>query len=236
MLASTLSAFRVKRTPRAGKPPPPRFRFVLETMISQASEELPSRSNRERSRSSSELPPRSRTKGFERYVGGSVAAWLQGAAVHPRDLDLGTTRAGTSGPRLGSARRVSLSNLSLPLIGRPRASSGARERSWGPSRQGSGRAVGASGAGESLARSRNGAAGRGCAARDRHVPGTRSAPVASMDALVRAAEKGRAQSGVSLLQLIRERGADRVLTLDTLLGRSTLSDEERAKLVAATSA
>lgn len=211
-----------------------RFRFVLETMISQASEELPVAVESGTLEVLQRVAPALAHEGIEWYVGGSVAAWLQGAAVHPRDLDLGTTRAGVDrvAALLGEYLIEPLAPTDWPTAGIVRGArafvgtfkAGIRVEWSVPLEPGEPRPLEEWSGRPGVARLET-VTFRGHTLRASRLE----------YALVRAAEKGRAQSVVSLLQLIRERGADRAL-LDTLLGRSTLSDEERAKLVAATSA
>ncbi|HTT45843.1 MAG TPA: hypothetical protein VMH38_07535 [Thermoplasmata archaeon] len=71
-----------------------RNRFVLQAMIDQAYDQVPARV----STSLEEVVRRiSGPLDQDRvgwYVGGSTAAWLLGARVEPRDIDLGTTRVG----------------------------------------------------------------------------------------------------------------------------------------------
>jgi hypothetical protein len=71
-----------------------RNRFVLSAMLDQVYDGAPVRIEA----ALSELVPRLRDRLAQQridwYVGGSTAAWLLGARVTPRDIDLGTTRAG----------------------------------------------------------------------------------------------------------------------------------------------
>ncbi len=71
-----------------------RNRFVLDAMVAQAYEGAPVAVESGVRAVVERLGAPLAAEGIEWYIGGSVAAWLQGAAVRPRDLDLGTTRAG----------------------------------------------------------------------------------------------------------------------------------------------
>lgn len=71
-----------------------RNRFVLQTMIDQAYDHLPAAvptALEEVVRRVSGVLAQDR---IDWYIGGSTAAWLLGARLRPRDIDLGTTRAG----------------------------------------------------------------------------------------------------------------------------------------------
>ncbi len=71
-----------------------RNRFVLETMIAQAYEGAPVAFESGLHEIVRRLAEPFEKERIEWYVGGSVAARLQGARVQPHDVDLGTTRAG----------------------------------------------------------------------------------------------------------------------------------------------
>ncbi len=71
-----------------------RFRFVLEAMLAQAYEDGPVPVEAGLREIVRRLAEPLEAEGVEWYIGGSAAAWLQGAKLRPRDLDLGTTRAG----------------------------------------------------------------------------------------------------------------------------------------------
>jgi len=71
-----------------------RNRFVLETMLGQAHAGLaPTHEAGLREVVSRLADPLARD-GIDWYLGGSAAAWVLGSGVPPRDLDLGTSRAG----------------------------------------------------------------------------------------------------------------------------------------------
>lgn len=71
-----------------------RGRFVLEAMIGQAYAAAPVPIESGLSEVVRRLAPVLEAEGIEWYVGGSVAAWLEGARVEPHDLDIGTSRPG----------------------------------------------------------------------------------------------------------------------------------------------
>ncbi|HXY47661.1 MAG TPA: hypothetical protein VEK13_07195 [Thermoplasmata archaeon] len=71
-----------------------RGRFVLEAMISQVYSTAPVPVEPGLAEVVQRLAPVLDSEGIEWYIGGSVAAWLEGARLEPHDLDLGTTRAG----------------------------------------------------------------------------------------------------------------------------------------------
>ena len=71
-----------------------RNRFVLEAMIDQAYDQAPARVDSSLEEVVRRVSTPLEQEGIDWYVGGSTAAWLLGARVTPRDIDLGTTRAG----------------------------------------------------------------------------------------------------------------------------------------------
>jgi hypothetical protein len=71
-----------------------RHRFVLETLVDQAYSAAPVPVERALPELVRRLAPPLDAEGVEWYVGGSTAAWLLGAQLRPRDIDLGTTRVG----------------------------------------------------------------------------------------------------------------------------------------------
>lgn len=71
-----------------------RGRFVLETMIGQAYGDAPAAVGPGTAEVVGRIGPILDAEGIAWHIGGSVAAWLQGARVDPHDLDLATTRTG----------------------------------------------------------------------------------------------------------------------------------------------
>jgi hypothetical protein len=71
-----------------------RCRFVLETMIAQAHLGAPIGLEIALTELVRRLPAPAVSAAPEWYIGGSTAAWLLGADLKPRDIDLGTTRPG----------------------------------------------------------------------------------------------------------------------------------------------
>jgi len=71
-----------------------RFRFVLETMLSQLHGGVRPGVDAALAELVRRVAPTFRAEGVEWYVGGSTAARLLGAPLDPQDIDLGTTRAG----------------------------------------------------------------------------------------------------------------------------------------------
>lgn len=71
-----------------------RYRFVLETMLNQAYDGVPAGIPAALEEVVGRISAPLVKDRIDFYVGGSTAAWLLGAAVSPRDIDLGTTRAG----------------------------------------------------------------------------------------------------------------------------------------------
>jgi hypothetical protein len=70
-----------------------RNRFVLQTMIDQAYSGTPPAIEAALAEVVERLSRAHPPVDGEWYVGGSTAAWLLGAAIAPRDIDLGTTRS-----------------------------------------------------------------------------------------------------------------------------------------------
>ncbi len=210
-----------------------RSRFVLETMIAQAylGTAVPVESG------TAEVVDRLAAvldrEGIAWHIGGSVAARVLGADLAPRDLDLGTTRAGVDriaeqlrefliepvGPTdwpgrgivqgarafVGTFREGIRVEWAVPLEPLPLA--GLDEWDASPS----------------------GARTESVPFRGHVVRVTRPEY-----ALVRAAERGRAAAVEAVRTLLRTRGADDEL-LVTLLDRSRLPAPERARLRAAVS-
>jgi hypothetical protein len=80
-----------------------RTRFTMEAMISQAHAGAPVEIRAALVEVVDRLHGPLAEAGVEWYIGGSTAAWLQGAEVLPRDIDLGTSRAGVG--RVGELLR-----------------------------------------------------------------------------------------------------------------------------------
>lgn len=207
-----------------------RGRFVLETMIGQTYEggsvalEMGLREVVQR------IGPPLEREGVEWYIGGSGAAWLLGARLEPRDLDLGTTRAGVDriaallaeyliepvGPTdwpgsgivraarafVGTFREGVRVEWSVPL----------EPREIRPFEEWSGKA--------------------GVARLEPVTFEGRPVRVTRPEyALVRAAERGRATAVRAIVDLLRVRGTDRELLLE-LLGPSRIPPLERERLAA----
>lgn len=208
-----------------------RMRFVMETMISQTFEDTPAAVESGTAEVVQRIAPTLEHEGIEWYVGGSVAAWLLGAPVRPHDLDLGTTRAGVDriAALLAEYLIEPLAPTDWPFSGIVRGArafvgtfkEGLRVE-WSvplsarevlPLEEWSGR--------PGVARFET------VTFRGYGISVTRPEY-----ALVRAAEKGRAESVAVLSRLVRERGVDREL-LETLLRRSALSLADRAGLLSA---
>ena len=211
-----------------------RFRFVLAAMVDQvyAGANVPVERGLEEV--VARLAEPLAADGIEWYVGGSAAAFLQGARIRPRDLDLGTTRAGvdriavglseylveplapTDWPRVGIVRgaRAFVGTLaeglrvewSVPLDA-PRAGLGEE---W-------------SGHPEEV---------RLATA----TVGGRKVRVSRPEyALVRAAEKGNLSHREGILELLRHLGTDREL-LSAVMERSSLPPDARDRLRSETAA
>jgi hypothetical protein len=207
-----------------------RGRFVLEAMIEQTygSASVPIEAGL--TEVVQRIGPALRDAGVPWYVGGSTAAWLQGARVQPHDIDLGTTRDGVDrlaellaeylieplaptdraeggivrGARafVGTFREGVRVEWSVPLDPPPVA----RYDEW------SGQA--------------NVARLESVTFRDHPIHVTRPEY-----ALVRAAERGRSATVTALVDLLHDRGADRTL-LAVLLERSTVPPVDRERLLA----
>ena len=71
-----------------------RNRFVLELMLRQRYANVPATVDRGVVELLRRLAEPLAAEGIEWYIGGSTGVWLLGGALAPRDIDLGTTRAG----------------------------------------------------------------------------------------------------------------------------------------------
>ncbi len=205
-----------------------RFRFVLETMMAQTYDRAPVAIDAALREVVHRLGPALDADGIEWFVGGSVAARLQGAALAPNDLDLGTTREGVDriaallpeyliepvattdrgddhivrGARafVGTFQQGARVEWAVPLAPDPPR----------PFEEWSGRA--------------------GVARLDSVTIDGRSVRVSRPEYdLVRAAETHRPDRLRALTDLVRTRGADREL-LEVLLGRSSLPRDARDAL------
>jgi hypothetical protein len=205
-----------------------RSRFVLETMMGQVYGNAPVAFAAGLRELLTRLAAPLAAEGIDWYLGGSAAAWLQGAPVSPHDLDLGTTRAGVD--RIAS---LLVEYLIEPLA--PTDSPGAgivrgarafvgtfkegvrvewavpiEPRVPGPFEEWSGR--------PGVARLVD------TAFEGRAVRVTRPEY-----ALVRAAERGNRPARTALAGTVRRLGVDREL-LEALLERSTLPAPDRSAL------
>lgn len=205
-----------------------RDRFVLDAMLAQAYGGMPAPVERGLSEVVRRIAPALDGEGVEWYVGGSVSAWLQGAEIVPRDLDLGTTREGveriarllgeylvepvapTDWPGLGivQAARAFVGTFQEGLRVEWAVPIGPREVD--PLEEWSGRV--------------------GVARLDTVTFEGRPVRVSRPEyALVRAAEKGDRQRVLKILEAVRRRRPDDEL-LETLLARSGLSAADREAL------
>jgi len=205
-----------------------RNRFVLEAMLGQEYDHAPVPVDA----ALHELVPRisdmlARDR-IEWYIGGSTAARLLGARITPRDIDLGTTRAGVD--RIGTLLAEFLIEPVAPtdwpssgIVHAARAFVGTLKDGvrveWAvpieprgpvPFDEWSGRI----------------ATARTVEASFRGHPVRVSRPEY---ALVRAHEKRRAEDAAAIAEVVRRLGPDGPL-LDALLGRSTLSEPRRQEL------
>lgn len=207
-----------------------RDRFVLDTMIAQSRGETAPPIDESLGEVVRRLADPLAAAGVTWWVGGSAAARLLGAAVGPRDIDLGTGRSGVD----------RIAGLLADYLIEPLGST-----DW-PGRgivRGARAFVGSLGRGVRVEWAV--ALDPGPAARwgewDDGPEGVRSTLV-TVDgrtlrvsrpeyALVRAAEKGDPSRRGEIAALVRARGADREL-LRTLLGRSTLPETGREVVLA----
>ncbi len=205
-----------------------RNRFVLAIMVDQVYGEAPVPVDRGIEEVVARLAGPLAAEGIEWYIGGSAAAYLQGARIRPRDLDLGGTRAGvdriagllteylieplapTDWAGIGIVRgaRAFVGTLAEGLrvewavpLDTPRA---------GPGEEWSGRP-------EEVRRATV-------------TVGHHDVWVSRPEyALVRAAEKQNIAHRKGILELLANLGTDREL-LSVLLARSSLTPEERDRL------
>ena len=205
-----------------------RHRFVLAAMVDQvyAGANVPVESGLEGV--VARLAEPLAAEGIDWYVGGSTAAFLHGARIRPKDLDLGTTRAGVDriAARLAEYLIEPLAPTDWPAVGivcGARAFVGTLAEGlrveWAvpldPSRGGFGEEW--SGDPEQVRLATITVAGR-------------KVRVARPEyALVRAAEKGNLAHREGILELLRHLGTDHEL-LSAVIERSSLSPGERDRL------
>jgi hypothetical protein len=165
---------------------------------------------------------------FAWYIGGSTAAYLLGAEVTPRDLDLGTTRAGVD--RIADALAEYLIEPIAPTDWPGGRIVRAARAFVGTFRDGL-RVEWAVPIEPREPRAFEEWSGPGVARLTAAARGGRSIRVTRPEyALVRAVEKGQRSGGTAIARLLHRIGVDRPL-LETLLERSRLAPEERAALV-----
>jgi hypothetical protein len=205
-----------------------RSRFVLDTMLAQAFGGVPAAVGSGLSEVVRRIAPRLDAEGTEWYVGGSVAAWLQGAEVIPRDLDLGTTRAGVD--QIATLLAEYLVEPVAPTDWPGRGIVRAARAFVGTFKEGV-RVEWAVPIGVREARPLEEWSGQPGVARLETVTFEgRTIRVSRPEyALVRAAEQGRRDQVPKVLQAVRRRGPD-VELLETLLVRSTLASAERESI------
>ena len=205
-----------------------RGRFVLDTMLAQTFDNVPAAVQPGLAEVVGRLAPTLEAEGVYWYVGGSTAAWLQGAEISPHDLDLGTTRAGVDRitELLGEYLIEPVAPTDWPGVGIVR---GARAF-VGTFREGL-RVEWAVPIGPKDVQPFEEWSGLPGVARLRTVTFEgRPVRVSRPEyALVRAAEKGAAETVPRILDAVRRLGPDAEL-LGTLLGRSTLSPADRQSL------
>lgn len=206
-----------------------RNRFVLETMLAQRYGPTPVPVAEGLRELLGRLAEPLAREGIEWYVGGSTAAWLQGARVAPHDIDLGTTRAGVDriAELLGDYLIEPVGPTDWPHSGIVRAA-----RAFvGTFRDGV-RVEWAVPLEPRPARPWEEWSGRSGVARvDRVAVEGRPVTVTRPEyALVRAAEKGEPASIYEIAAAIRRTGPDREL-LAALLERSPLSPRDRSLLL-----
>ena len=205
-----------------------RHRFVLEAMIDQRFGHQPVPIENGLVELLERVARPLADEAIDWYVGGSTAAWLLGAKLAPRDLDLGTTRDGVD--RLASLLDDCLIE---PLAPTDWPSSGivrAARAFLGTFREGV-RVEWSVPIGAPASVSVDEWDMRSGKPRLLTVPfRNRSVRISRPEyALVRAAESGRADRVPALLDVVGRVGVDRDL-LDRLLARSTLSEPARESL------
>ena len=202
-----------------------RGRFVLDAMIAQAFDKVPAAVRPGLSEVARRLAPALESEGVEWYVGGSTAAWLQGAKIDPHDLDLGTTRSGVDriAALLGEYLIEPVAPTDWPHAGIVHAA-----RAFVGTFKDGLRVEWAAPIGGAEAQRWEEWSGRTGVARLRTVTFEgRPIRVSRLEyALVRAAEKGEGDSVSRILEAVRREGPDPEL-LQTLLARSTLSAAAR---------
>ncbi len=206
-----------------------RSRFVLEAMLDQQYAGRPVPFDETLADLVRRLRDPLRKEGIDWYLGGSAAVRLLGGKVHPRDLDLGTSRPGVDriAQLLGEFLIEPLAPTESPVSGLVQGArafvgtfrEGMRVEWAVPLERGAparwGEWTGVPGV-----------------ARTIEVPyGEGTLQVTRPEyALVRSAERHRAASDRAISEVTQRLGLDRQL-LDTLLARSTLSAPERVALL-----
>jgi hypothetical protein len=208
-----------------------RLRFVMEVMAAQAFSDAPVAVDAGTREVVDRLAGPLEREGVDWYIGGSVAAWLQGAPVRPHDLDLGTTRAGVD--RLGALLAEYLIEPVAPTEGPEGAITRAARAFVGTFKEGVRAEWGVPLEPRSPLPLEEWSGHPGVARVETvrfHGHEVRVTRPEYM--LVRAAEKGRETTAAALATWLRPRGPDREL-LETLLGRSRLPRTARERLVTA---
>lgn len=205
-----------------------RSRFVLETMLAQAHQGAPVAVEEGIRELVGRIAAPLGREGIEWYLGGSAAAWLLGSGVRPDDLDLGTSRDGVD--RVAELLREFLIEPIAPtdwpgrgivrgaraFLGSFRA--GVRVEWAVPIEPGEPLRFGEWTGRPGIARLETAS-----------FEGT-PVPVSRPEyALVRAAERGRAERAHRLAEFVRARGVDAPL-IEALLARSSLSAAARDEL------
>jgi hypothetical protein len=205
-----------------------RGRFVLDAMVAQAYAGVPAAVRPGLSEVVRRIAPVLDGEDVEWYVGGSAAAWLQGAEVVPRDLDLGTTRMGVDriGALLGEYLIEPVAPTDWPGLGIVQAA-----RAFVGTFKDGLRVEWAVPIGRHEARPLEEWSGRPGVVRLETVTYEgRPVRVSRAEyALVRAAENGDRDHVSKILAVVRRRGPDEEL-LENLLARSTLSATDREAL------
>jgi hypothetical protein len=210
-----------------------RTRFVFETMLAQLYRGTTADLATGLREVVGRVGPALEAEGIEWYLGGSTAARLLGADVAPRDIDLGTTRAGVD--RIGAL-------LEAYLIEPVAATETAGRRIVRGGRAFVGTFANGIRVEWAVPIDRPAQPGAeefgGVEGSTRTLPGSfegRSVRLSRPEyGLVRAAEHGRTDHSAALTRLLRTIGPDREL-LTTLLDRSSLEPASRDAVLASLS-